>query len=172
MKRLTAQVFSLMVFVTLFALAIGGAQGRTLQKQRKRVPAVTAFKIGGIKDESHQGECGCGFGPASKGKEYAEPLTIFAIDSDGVTGWVNIDGEDVSLHRRRAARGPKVARIGSRYTESFSAPGLNVFIVYIVTHLCIPYGPECETTGYKATITVSKAGQRQRIKAEGVCGCT
>ena len=125
--------------------------------------------IGNLKDESVQDDCGCGFGPLKKTNTL--PALLFATDAAQSSGWLNIDGEDVKLTLTHSTA-PKVERIGSRLTTTYVAPGINVFIVYIVNRLCIPYSPQCETTGYRITITVRKDGRKETVRGIGQCGCT
>lgn len=121
--------------------------------------------IGPIKDEELVDMCGCTFARPTGPANYT-----FLGDSGGQTAWMNIDGEDVKLQFVHS-RGPKVSRIGSRYTESYKADGIKVFLVMIVNRLCIPYSPECETTGYNVTITAGKNGRVETVKTKGQCGC-
>lgn len=121
--------------------------------------------IGYIKDEGLVDMCGCAFEHYTSTRGYT-----FSSDAEGKTAWMNIDGEDVKL-KLIYFRGSKVHKIGSRYTETYEADGVEVLIVRIVNRLCIPYSPECETTGYNVTITVSKDGRRESVKAKGQCGC-
>lgn len=127
-------------------------------------PARTPM-IGYIKNDDVVDMCGCAFEHRTSARGYT-----FAADAGGETAWMNIDGEDVKL-KLTHSRGPKSLRIGSLYTETYEADGIKVLLVMIVNRLCIPYSPECETTGYNVTITVSKDARRATVKAKGQCGC-
>jgi hypothetical protein len=138
-----------------------------------RAPASTSVlqssMIGTVKDESVVDNCGCSFSYPSRGDTY-RPGSIFITSYDVQTAWMNIDGQDVKL--RLAHTTPvKSLRLGTRYSSKYVATGIRVAIVFTVTRLCIPYGPNCESTGYNATITLIKGGRMQRIKLQGACGC-
>jgi hypothetical protein len=143
------------------------AAGSCISCQRQtRTPAPPPpLLIGYIKDEDLVDLCGCGFEHRTGGRGYT-----FSSDAGGQTAWMNIDGQDVRLKQTHSS-GPKRARIGSRYIERYEGEGLQVSLVEVVNRLCIPYGPECETTGYDVTITVRKGVRRQSVKARGQCGC-
>lgn len=132
--------------------------------QSQLKPAKTPL-IGYIKNEDLVDMCGCTFAHRSN-----SPGSTFAADASGETAWMNIDGEDVKLKLTHFG-GSKVHKIGSRYTETYEADGVKALLVRTVNRLCIPYGPECETTGYNVSITVSKDNRRATVKAKGQCGC-
>lgn len=134
------------------------------QVRSRSVPA-RAPVIGHLKNEDVVDMCGCAFEHRTGTSGYT-----FAADTGGEAAWMNIDGEDVKL-KLTHARGAKVLRIGSRYTQAYEADGVKVRLVMIVNRLCVPYSPECETTGYNVTITVIKDARRAIVKAEGQCGC-
>jgi hypothetical protein len=121
--------------------------------------------IGYIKNEDLVDMCGCAFEHRTSTRGYT-----FAADAGGEIAWMNIDGEDVKLKLTHSA-GSKAHRIGSRYTQTYEAEGVKAVLVMIVNRMCIPYSPECETTGYNVTITVSKDSRRATVKAKGQCGC-
>ena len=121
--------------------------------------------IGYIRNEDLVDMCGCAFEHLTRTRGYT-----FASDAEGREAWMNIDGEDVKLKLTSATRA-KAERIGSRYTEEYEANGIHVRIVRIVNRLCIPYSPDCETTGYDVIITVRKRGRTETVKAKGQCGC-
>jgi hypothetical protein len=134
--------------------------GRQVQPKPPQGPV-----IGYVKDENLVDMCGCTFEHRTSRRG-----ETFAGEAGGKNAWMNIDGEDVKLTLTRSA-GPKRARIGSRYVETYEAEGVKATLVMTVTSLCIPYGPECETTGYRVTITVRKGGRVRSVRAGGQCGC-
>ena len=121
--------------------------------------------IGYIKNEDLVDLCGCSFEHITRERGYT-----FASDPENKTTWMNIDGIDVNLKLTHFS-GSKRHRIGSRYLEIFEAEGVKAVLQKVVTRLCVPYGPECETTGYDVTITVTRGNRRQTVKAKGQCGC-
>ncbi len=121
--------------------------------------------IGYIKNEDLVDMCGCSFEHITRERGYT-----FASDPENKTTWMNIDGVDINLKLTHFS-GSKRHRIGSHYLETFEADGIKVVLVKIVTRLCRPYNSECETTGYKVTLTVTKGGRTQTVKAKGQCGC-
>ena len=130
-----------------------------------RLKSAKTSMIGYIKNEDLVDMCGCTFEHRTSTRG-----NTFAADASNEIAWMNIDGEDVKLKLTRS-RGSKVHRIGSRYTQTYEAEGVKALLVMIVNRLCIPYSPECETTGYNVTITVSKDTRRATVKAKGQCGC-
>ena len=109
--------------------------------------------------------CGCAYEHLTKTRGYT-----FSADAEGKVAWMNIDGEDVKLHLTHSG-GSKTHKIGSRYGETYEAEGVKVSVVRTVNRLCIPYSPDCETTGYDVVITVTKGNRTESVKAEGQCGC-
>jgi hypothetical protein len=138
---------------------VSGQSGTTAAK-----PAPKSM-IGYIKDEDLVDMCGCSFEHITRERGYT-----FASDAVVETAWMNIDGVDINL-KRTYFRGSKRYRIGSRYTEIFEAEGVKAVLVKVVTRICKPYSPECETTGYNVTIRVTKDGRTQTVNAKGQCGC-
>jgi hypothetical protein len=159
MRRLITVILAMSLFQILFSPFVN-ARARQVQPKSAKKPL-----IGHIKNEELVDMCGCTFAQHSP-----TPAYTFLGDSEGKFAWMNLDGEDIKL-KLTHFRGAKVCKIGSRYTETFKADGIKVFLVRIVNRLCIPYSSECETTGYKVTITVSKDSRVESIKAKGQCGC-
>jgi hypothetical protein len=159
MRRLLIIVLVMGLYQMLFSPFVGGQLRQPQSKPARK------NMIGSIKNEELVDMCGCTFA-----RPNGPPNYTFVGDSGGKTAWMNIDGEDVNLQLIHS-RGPKVSKIGSRYTESYQADGVRVFLVMIVNRLCIPYSPECETTGYNVTITVRKDRRVESVKTKGQCGC-
>jgi len=130
-----------------------------------RLKSAKTSMIGYIKNEDLVDMCGCTFEHRTSTRG-----NTFAADASNEIAWMNIDGEDVKLKLTHSG-GSKAHRIGSRYTQTYEAEGVKALLVMIVNRLCVPYSPECETTGYNVTITVSKDTRRATVKARGQCGC-
>jgi hypothetical protein len=160
MKKLLIVMLVMSLYEMLFLPFVEAQQSR--QSQAK---PVTKPLIGPVKDEELVDMCGCTFA-----RHTIPPSYTFLGDSGGQMAWMNIDGEAVKLQLFHS-RAAKVCKIGSRYTETFKADGIKVFLVMIVNRLCIPYSPECETTGYNVMITVRKGNRVETVKTKGQCGC-
>src|SRR5262245_61053602 len=122
--------------------------------------------IGYIKNEDLVDMCGCAYEHVTSNRGYT-----FSSDGEVKEAWMNIDGVDVKLKRTHFSGSKGRDRIGSRYFETFEAEGIKVSIVRTVNRLCIPYNPDCETTGYDVRITVTKGGRSETVHAGGQCGC-
>ena len=136
------------------------------QAQQPRAKANQKPLIGYIKDENLVDMCGCAYEHATRTRGYT-----FSSDGEVKEAWMNIDGVDVKLKRTHFSGSKGRDRIGSRYFETFEAEGIKVSIVRTVNRLCIPYNPDCETTGYDVRITVTKGGRSETVHAGGQCGC-
>lgn len=100
---------------------------------------------------------------------------IFASGEDE-SAWMNIDGVDTNLKfisRKEPSRVNRREglRAGSRYTERYGAGDITVDILFIVTEVCAPQDPHCESTGYAAVFRVRKGGRTQDLRSNGACGC-
>ncbi len=143
----------------MWVASVSGQSRTTVAK-----PAPKSM-ISYIKNEDLVDMCGCSFEHITRERGYT-----FASDPVVETAWMNIDGVDINL-KRTYFKGSKVFRIGSRYTEIFEAEGVKAVLVKVVSRICKPYNPECETTGYNVTIMVTKDGRKQTVNAKGQCGC-
>lgn len=150
---------SVALLIATMSASLGAVHGQSPGKKSKE------HLIGYIRNEDLVDMCGCAFEHLTRTRGYT-----FSSDGEGREAWMNIDGEDVKLKLTGATRA-KSERIGSRYTEEYEASGIHVRIVRVVNRLCLPYSPDCETTGYDVTITVSKGGRTETVKAKGQCGC-
>jgi hypothetical protein len=159
MKKYIA-IFLTGILFQLLASSIINAQSKPVHPKTQKKPM-----IGYIKDEDLVDMCGCSFEHITSERGYT-----FASDPVVETAWMNLDGVDINL-KRTYSRGSKVFRIGSRYTEVFEAEGVKAVLVKVVIRICKKPSPECETTGYNVTITVTKGGRKQIVKAKGQCGC-
>lgn len=122
-----------------------------------------------LKGEIYVEDCGCSFGYPAKNNTSGFG-SVLALSPDIKTAWINIDGQDVELKLARATS-LKVARIGSRFRRTYVTRGISVLVIQTITRMCIPYSPNCEWTGYRATVVVNKDARLQRVNLEGQCGC-
>ena len=154
-----------MLRLIIIFLMVGLSQLLSASSAQSRLKPAKPPMIGYIKNEDLVDMCGCTFEHRTSARG-----NTFAADASGDIAWMNIDGEDVKLKLTHSG-GSKVHRIGSRYTETYEADVVKAVLVMTVNRLCIPHSPECETTGYNVTITVSKDTRRATVKAKGQCGC-
>jgi hypothetical protein len=90
--------------------------------------------------------------------------------------WMNIDGKDVRLKfvsktKPTKPDGAGGELIGSRTTETYSAPNITVKITFTVSWLCAVGEPNCEAQGSTAIFRVRKGKRRQTVRAAGMSGC-
>jgi len=160
MRRLFTVVFLISVSSILFPAFVAA------QSQQPRPRSNQKPLIGYIKNEDLVDMCGCAYEHVTSNRGYT-----FSSDGEVKEAWMNIDGQDVKLKRTHFSGSKGRDRIGSRYFETFVADGIKVRIVRTVNRLCIPYSPDCETTGYDVRITVTKGGRTETVHAGGLCGC-
>src|SRR5262245_17039814 len=167
--RMKTTAIGVLVFTSMLVSGLlSQANGQSLagaKQEQSQTNSPRKPMIGYIKNEDLVDMCGCAYEHLTRTRGYT-----FSADGESQEAWMNIDGEDVKLNRTHFS-GSKFLRIGSRYTDTYEAPGLKVVVVRVVSRLCRPYSPECETTGYNVTITVNKAGRIESVKAKGQCGC-
>jgi hypothetical protein len=131
------------------------------------------LKIGVIKEPYVDG-CGCYFQlPEDSEKRVAGYVFLVDIVEAQGTAQMNIDGKDVILKLVKSNEkvGLKETKVGSTHSEFYKSGEVEVGIEYVVTGVCEPEDESCESTAYSATITVTRNGVYQKIKASGSCGC-
>ena len=170
MKHLIASI-ALLVFCSAVS---GNAQTPTQQKSITKIAAKSArahtAMIGKIKDESLVDDCGCSYGFPSRRDQYI-PGYVFIVSYDLKTAWMHIDGQDTKLTLANTST-LRSAKIGAKYSSTYVGIGIKVVIVFTVTRVCKPYGPDCESTGYSARVTAKKEGRIQVKRLNGACGCS
>jgi hypothetical protein len=85
--------------------------------------------------------------------------------------WMNINGRDIKLKLVDSGGDPTRRKVGRRLYRRYKADDIYVQADYVVTRVCPPSNPACESTLYRATFTVSRGEDRQIVKAGGECGC-
>jgi hypothetical protein len=169
MRSWTILILIAGLYVTWPPLHAVAGFARGFPRAQAGASVLQSSMIGPVKDESFVDNCGCSSGYPSRSETYV-PGSIFITSYDVQTSWMNIDGQDVKL--KLAHTTPiKSLRLGTRYISEYVAAGVRIAISFTVTRLYIPYGPNCETTGYNATITLMKGGRMQRIMVQGASGC-
>lgn len=129
--------------------------------------------VGAIKNQSLVGGCGCYFYTGRRMTKASKE--IFASGEDE-SAWMNIDGVDTKLKFIRRTEQSSVdrrgaPRVGSRSTEKYAAGDITVDILFIVTDVCAPQEPQCESTGYAVIFKVRKDSRTQVVRGNGACGC-
>jgi hypothetical protein len=125
--------------------------------------------IGNLKRLRNFG-CDCKFQTLKEARSGRADKFVFQSDLAAIPAWMNIDGNDVSLKLIYASPASNGVLLGSRSYKKYQAKGISVLIRYVVNAICPEENPDCDEAGYIATITVSKDGRRQSIKATGMCG--
>ena len=148
--------------VVIILLAVNG-----LAQSKSKNTTKSQSIIGNIKNTSVIEGCSCSLSTRKNSNSY-----VFLSDYEKKQAWMNIDRRDIKLNfvsttqKRRATR---AERKGDRFTDNWSAGGVEVKIDYVV--IAPMTGPEKEYTDYGITITVTKNGKTQTVKAFGNCGC-
>jgi len=122
--------------------------------------------IGNIKNSNVVEGCSCSLSIRRNSNSY-----VFLSDYEKKNAWMNVDGRDVKLSfvsSTQVRRRNRPERRGDRYTEKWAGRNVEVKIDYFVA---APMTINKEYTDYATTITVSKLGGTQTIKAVGNCGC-
>jgi hypothetical protein len=114
--------------------------------------------------------CDCKFQTLKEARTDPANKFVFQSDLAGTFAWVNIDGKDLKLKLIYASPATNGVLLGSRSYKKFSAKGISILIRYVVNAVCPEENPDCDATGFIATITVTSSGHRQSLKATGMCG--
>jgi hypothetical protein len=153
---------ALLVLALVFSAPTLGAQdGRSAR-------AAGARLVGYLSGVDVEGS-GCGFRLA--GERRSSSRYIFFEDFSDEAPYMNIGGKNVRLRLVSSSEPSNGAvRKGQRFSRSYIAGEVRVGMRMAVTSVCAPNDEQCEYTGYRATITVSKGGRRQTVRAVGGCG--
>jgi hypothetical protein len=90
----------------------------------------------------------------------------FIFNGDmGENGQMNIDSHDVDLKLVKSDKPDSKAKVGDRFSETYSGENLSVRIDYVVK------AKGYEGKSYGATITVERNGAKAQVKTVGVAGC-
>lgn len=129
-------------------------------------------KIGDLKNPNVVEGCGCGFQTAAEARKRNSKKFLFLSELGTTENWMNINGKDTRLKFVKTSENTRRrAKVGDRFYEEYSAPGIKVRIDYVTKWLCPPRDESCEVTKYDVTITVTKGKTSQVVKATGSCGC-
>ena len=160
--RLTVSKYLLLALALALTTPVLMAQ----KKHSARVPDKKL--IGYVSGVDVEGS-GCDFQLAGESRS-SRRFIFFEDDSDGVP-YMNIDGRNVRLKLVNSTEPYRRAeREGERFIRGYTSCDVRVRMDIVVTSVCAPNDEACEFTGYKATITVSKGGRKQTVKAVGGCG--
>ena len=129
-------------------------------------------KIAELKNSGVVDGCNCGFQTAVEAKKPDSQKFLFLSELGSREGWMNINGKDTKLKLVKTTdNSRRRARVGDRFYEEYSAPGVKVRIDYTTKWVCPPRDESCEVTNYDVTITVTKGKTSKTVKAKGSCGC-
>lgn len=171
------------VFVLVFmsvAVAIAFTpvlQGISMDLNGYQVAAKTGNSkiVGSIKNTNFIEGCNCTLQLPSESQKI-QGKYIFArnwnAEGNSDIAWMNIDGKDTKLRRVKTTEPKGELKLGDRFQEIYLAPQTKVKIDYVVDFVCPPQSQgDCEATGYKANITVTRDRRQQTVKTVGGCGC-
>lgn len=123
-----------------------------------------------IKEKNVFEGCGCSLKAATASKNSRQWLFLSELGSN--EAWMNIDGRGTKLILANSTQNPdRPERVGDRFVEEYTAPGIKVRLVYVTTRTCPPLDESCEVISYNATITVTKGRSNKMLKVKGECGC-
>jgi hypothetical protein len=126
--------------------------------------------IGNLKRLHKTYGCDCKLQTFKEARNDMANKFVFQSNLAATPAWMNIDGKDIQLKLMYASPSTKGVTLGSRYYKKYSAKGITILIRYVVSAVCPEENPDCDEEGHVATITVTKGGRRQSIKATGMCG--
>ena len=153
-------------FLLALALALSAP---VLMAQKKQGGRVTDTKLIGYVSGVDIDGSGCDFqlvGETRRSRRYI----FYENDSDGVP-YMNIDGRNVRLKLVGSSEPYRRSeRKGERFSRRYASGDVKVHMDIVVTSVCAPNDEQCEFTGYKATVTVSKGSRKQTVEAVGGCG--
>ena len=124
------------------------------------------FKIGYVID----GNIGVGCSLSLNIADRRERRYVFVQGMDE-PAYINLDGENLKLELVDYSDVKNVPeKVGDRSWEIYVAGDVKVRIDRTVTWVCDPKDESCETTYYKAVMTITRKTQRAIIKTVGLCG--
>ena len=127
------------------------------------------FKLGYVKDESLLDNCGCSL--YRNNSDERKQRRIFITDM-AQKAFINLDGKDLLLRMIDHSIEKKgKSKIGDHSWEIYKAGKLNLRVDSIISKLCDAKDESCEVIRYKATITLTRNGQKEILKTIGICGC-
>lgn len=170
------KIIHLLVFISV-AVAIAFTpvmQGISMDLNSYQIAASSKL-VGTIKNTNIPDGCGCSLQLPSESQTGRQKY-IFArnlvTEGNSLVAWMNIDGKDTKLRRVKTTEPKGELKLGDRFQEIYLAPQTKVKIDYVVDFVCPPQSQgDCEATGYKANITVTRDRRQQTVKTVGGCGC-
>jgi hypothetical protein len=157
-KNLNSRLFGLVFTALLFFCASSNIFGQV--------------NVAEIKNSNIVDGCSCRFQTAVEAKKQNSQKYLFLSELGSNEGWMNINGKDTKLKFVKTTQNTRRrARVGDRFYEEYSAPGVKVRIDYVTKWVCPPRDESCEVTNYDVSITVTKGKSSKTIKAKGSCGC-
>jgi hypothetical protein len=114
--------------------------------------------------------CGCSLQTLAEAKKLSSMKIVFWSE-DKKTAIFNLTGKDTAFKLTKKGKRPTKEKIGSRFSDEYTANGITIKIDYVTTRVCLPGEEECEATFYDATITATKGSLKTILKTKGSCGC-
>ncbi len=124
------------------------------------------FKLGYVKDESLLDNCGCSL--YRNNSDERKQRRIFITDM-AQKAYINLDGKDLLLRLMDKSNEKKgKPKIGDHSWETYKAGNLKLRVDSIISKLCDAKDESCEVIRYKATITLTRNGQKEILKTIGI----
>lgn len=145
------------LFIALFSLA-------------SSLNALAAPTVEPLHESEVQYTCGCNF-QFLKSKNTDE---TFLQWSEGEDALMRIDGKLEKLTitpAKSKSKKPGEISIGDEENYVLRNHSIQVNIYSTVTQVCAAKYTECESTGYRALITIQSPHGNTSVRAAGACGC-
>jgi hypothetical protein len=137
---------------------------------QKRSPERNVGLIRNITGAVEVQGCGCYFQSPNKARNSNRYL-FFEDFSEG-SPLMNVDGKDIRLKLVSSSEpSGGVKKRGEGFSRNYVAGEVKVHMNFVTTSVCAPNDESCESTRYEVTVSVSKGGRKQTVKAVGGCGC-
>ena len=162
-KNTTPACANLLVMLIAILLVAIQAQSQVVSAPAK------IFKLGYVKDESLLDNCGCSL--YRNNSDERKQRRIFITDM-AQKAYINFDGKDLLLRMIDHSIEKKgKSKTGDHSWEIYKAGNLKLRVDSIISKLCDPKDESCEVIRYKATIILTRNGQKEILKTIGICGC-
>lgn len=155
-----AKYFFPSVFLLILFITFGSTQ--TFAQTQK-------LAVANLKGKDYLG-CGCAFQTLMEAKKPRSQKIVFWSEFDK-KAILNINGKDTTFKLVKEGKRPAKQKIGSRFTDEYTANGITVKVDYLTTYVCLKGDEECEATSYNVVITASKGDNKTIVKTRGACGC-
>jgi hypothetical protein len=125
--------------------------------------------LGIIKDDSTFDGCGCSLFLNPRDEQNHRAIFLSDLSESAA---INLNGKDVKLTLLdNSPDKDRPAKIGDRSWEVYKVEDWRLRVDYTVRDLCDPKDEGCEVIYYKATLTLTRKGQKKIVRTIGLCGC-